>query len=239
MLVSPVSLRHPAAAAMTACTLDHISRGRLEWGVGAGSADLAYGSYGITFPPIRERMGRLDEACSIMTSLWRGDEVTMTGKYYRLAGARVVPGPIQSRIPLIVGGSGRMLLDITARYADTWNTIVAPPQAYRRACERLAVACAEIGREPLSVRRSLTFRAVLAVTPHEARARAEQIKTRLGSAHPDHAEYLTIGTPTQCGADLNVFRSLGVTDFLLGCRPPLDWETIELFAEQVVPLLRD
>ncbi len=238
LLVSPVTWRHPAAAAVVACTLDHVSHGRLEWGAGAGGSDLAYDSYGIRLPPLRERMERLEEASSVMVRLWRGEAVTMAGRYYRLQVARVIPGPVQPRLPLVIGGGGRRLLGIAARHADTWNTIVASPAEYRRQCEELAVDCARAGRDPGSLRRSLTFRAVLAATPDEARNRAEQIMTRLGPAHPDRAEYLTIGTPQQCVADLSVFRSLGVSDFLLGCRPPLDWETIELVAGQVAPALR-
>lgn len=239
MLVSPMTWRHPAVAAMVACTLDQISRGRLEWGVGAGGSDLAYGSYGIELPPVPERMDRLEEACSIMIRLWRGEEVTATGRYYQLTDARVVPGPVQERIPLIVGGGDeRRLLGIAAQYADTWNTIVIPVAVYRRKCEALAIHCERFGRDPRSLRRSLTFRAVLATTEHAAQDRAEQIMAYLGPAHSDRREYLTIGTPEQCAEDLGAFRALGVSDFVLGCRPPLDWETIELFAEQVAPLVR-
>lgn len=239
MLVSPVTWRHPAVAAMVACTLDHVSNGRLEWGVGAGGTDLAYHQYGLVLPTAGERMDRLDEACAIMTRLWRGDRVDMAGRFYRLEGARVVPGPLQPRIPLIVGGSGeRRLLDIAARYADVWNTIVIPAADYRRKCAALAAHCERAGRDPGDLRRSLTFRAVLAATQREARARSERIMERLGYSHPDRTEYLTVGTADQCLEDLGVFRLLGVTDFLLGCRPPLDWETIEILAQDVAPALR-
>jgi alkanesulfonate monooxygenase SsuD/methylene tetrahydromethanopterin reductase-like flavin-dependent oxidoreductase (luciferase family) len=239
MLVSPVTWRHPAVAATVACTVDHVSRGRLEWGIGAGGADLAYRQYGIVLPPVDERMARLDEACEILTRLWGGDAVDMAGRYYRLKQARVVPRPVQSRIPLVVGGGGeRRLLAIAARYADVWNSIAMPAQDYRRKCQALAAHCEHAGRSPAGLRRSLTFRAVLAATPREAQIRAERVLGQLGPGHPDHAEYLTIGTPGQCVEDLGVFHSLGVTDFLLGCRPPLDWDTIELMALEVAPAFR-
>src|SRR5262249_19743952 len=100
MLVSPVTWRHPAQAAALACTIDHVARGRLEWGIGAWGADLAYRQYGIALPPVGERMDRLDEACGILTALWRGDVVDMVGRHYRLARAHLAPRPVQPRIPL-------------------------------------------------------------------------------------------------------------------------------------------
>lgn len=238
MLLSPVTLRHPAMAAMAACTLDQISRGRLEWGIGAGGSDLGYEQYGIALPPVPERMDRLEEACEAITGLWSGRQVTLEGRYYRFHAARLEPGPVQDPIPLVLGGGGeRRFLPIAARYADVWNTILVPAGDYQRKAGILDEHCERLGRDPRRIRRSLTFRAVLAETPRAARARAAAIAARLGPGHPDHREYLTIGTPGQCVDDLEVFYGLGVTDFLLGCRPPLDWETIELFARQVMPVL--
>jgi alkanesulfonate monooxygenase SsuD/methylene tetrahydromethanopterin reductase-like flavin-dependent oxidoreductase (luciferase family) len=239
MLVSPVTLRHPATTAMAASTLDQISRGRLEWGLGAGGSDLAYQQYGIALPPLPERMDRLEEACQAITGLWSGQPVTLEGRYYQLREARLEPGPVQSPLPLVLGGAGeKRFLPIAARYADVWNTILAPAGEYRRKASVLDEHCERAGRDPRRIRRSLTFRAVLAETPGAAKARAKAIADRLGPDHPDHREYLTIGTPAQCAEDLEAFRGLGVTDFLLGCRPPLDWETIELFAREVAPALR-
>lgn len=239
MMVSPVTWRHPAVAAMTACTLDQISHGRLEWGIGAGGPDLAFGQYGIIQPPLAERMDRLDEACGILTALWRGGAVTLTGRYYRLRGARLEPGPVQDRIPLVVGGGGEhRLLTIAARHADVWNTILTPVPDYRRKSAILSANCERECRDPRQVRRSLTFRAVLAATEQAAWARADRIMAELCAGHPDHGEYLTIGTPAQCAEDLATYHALGVTDFLLGARPPLDWQTIELLAQEVIPAFR-
>ncbi|MFD6880240.1 MULTISPECIES: LLM class flavin-dependent oxidoreductase [unclassified Streptomyces] len=240
MLVSAVTWRHPALAASIAATLDHVSRGRLEFGVGAGGADLAYAQYGIDFPSAGDRLDMLDEACEIMRGLWTRERVDHAGKHYNLVGACLEPKPLQDRLPLVIGGGGeKRTLRTVARHADVWNTLVTDLDTYRRKQAILREHCAEIGRDPEEIRLSMTFRVVLAEDDDRAEERKRERLSLLPAGSSDLGEYLTFGTAQQCIAALIPYVRLGVRDFLLGLRPPVDWETMRIFAEQVAPALRE
>ncbi|WP_078883501.1 LLM class flavin-dependent oxidoreductase [Streptomyces sp. CNQ431] len=239
MLVSAVTWRHPAMAASIAATLDHVSGGRLEFGVGAGGPDLAYEQYGIPFPSAGERLDMLDEACEIMRGLWTHGRVDHAGRHYRLAGACLEPKPLQERLPLVIGGGGeKRTLRTVARHADVWNTLVTDVDTYRRKQAVLAAYCDEIGRSPDEIRMSMTFRVVLAEDDARVGERKRERLALLPVGSSDVSEYLAFGTPQQCVEALLPYVRLGVRDFLLGLRPPVDWETMRIFAEQVAPALR-
>ncbi|GGZ70823.1 monooxygenase [Streptomyces echinoruber] len=240
MLVSAVTWRHPAVAASIAATVDHVSGGRLEFGVGAGGPDLGYDQYGIPFPDTRTRLDMLDEACEVMRGLWTRESVDFTGRHFRLSGARLEPKPVQARLPLVIGGGGeKRTLRVVARHADVWNTLITDLPVYRRKLDVLAGHCAEIGRDMDEIRPSITFRAVLAADERRVGLRRDERLAMLPTGSSDLKEYLTFGTPEQLVADLLPYVRLGVKDFLLGLRPPVDWETMRLFAERVVPALHE
>jgi alkanesulfonate monooxygenase SsuD/methylene tetrahydromethanopterin reductase-like flavin-dependent oxidoreductase (luciferase family) len=235
MLVSAVTWRHPALLAALAATIDHISGGRAEFGLGAGGADLGYEQYGIPFPRRDVRLSILDEACQVVRSLWDNELTSFEGEHFRLADARLSPRPLQPRLPLIIGAEGeRRTLRLVARHADIWNVLVCDPATYRRKLDDLAGHCAAVGRDPADIRKSMTFRAVLAQDERSALRRAESLPLKASAV----GEYLVFGTPEHCASRLRPYLELGVGDFLLGMRPPVDWTTIELFARQVAPILR-
>ena len=238
-LVAATTWRHPAMLAAAAATIDHICGGRLELGLGAGGPDLGYAQYGIPYPATGERLDRLAEACQVIRLLWRGEPVSFAGRYFRLDGAVLNPLPVQSPMPLLIGGGGtRRTLRIVAEHADTWNTLGGDLDRYRTQLDALAGHCADVGRSPEAIRRSITFRATLAPTAAEAAERRRERLATMPADSPDLHEFVTFGTPEQCVEDLLPYARLGVRDFLLGSRPPLDWQTIELFAAEVVPELR-
>ena len=163
----------------------------------------------------------------------------LLGRYFRLDDARLVPGPVQQRIPLIIGGHGeRRLLRIVAEHADVWNTLARDVDAYRHKAELLAAHCAAVGREPTDIRRSVTLRAVLAATQQTADRRAAELFAGMPTDSPDRTEFVVIGTPERCVSMLTEFARLGVGDFILAVRPPLDWETITIMVRDVRPALR-
>lgn len=240
MLVLAVGNRHPAAVASIAATLDHISGGRLELGLGAGGPDLAHEQYRLPAPAVGTRMDMLDETCRIVRGLVGRARTTFHGRHFQVVDACLEPKPVQQRLPIVIGGSGpRRTLRIAAEHADVWNTLPGDPDAYRRRTEALARHCAEVNRDPREIRRSITFRAVLGATDAEVRERAEQVLGRLPADSPDRQEYLVVGTPDRCIEQLLRYAELGATDFLLGLRPPLDWRTMELVATEVAPALRN
>ncbi|WP_263166113.1 LLM class flavin-dependent oxidoreductase [Streptomyces sp. SCSIO ZS0520] len=240
LLVSAVTWRHPAVAAAAAATIDHVSGGRLEFGIGAAGDDLGYEQYGIPFPPAGERLDMLDEACRVLRGLWDEERTDFEGKHFRLSAAHLEPKPLQQRLPLVIGGEGvRRMLRIVAEHADIWNTLVAEPETYRRRLAALADHAASVGRDPGEIRQSMTFRAVLGEDRRQVEEQRRAVARILPPDSPLWSEYLVFGTPEECVERLKPYRELGVRDFLLGSRPPLDWRTIELFATEVIPALRD
>ena len=183
MLVLGVTYRHPAVVANIAATIDHLSGGRLELGMGAAWFELEHEQYGIPFPRIGARMDMLDEACRIMRSLWTQETTTFEGKHFQLKDARLEPKPVQERLPLVIGGAGeRRTLRIVAEHADIWHTGLGGVEPYRHKLDVLAGHCADVGRDPADVRKSLTFRAVLA---DDERAAQERMTELFGGPPPE------------------------------------------------------
>ena len=237
MLVLGVTYRHPAVVANIAATIDHISGGRLELGMGAAWYEIEHQQYGIPFPRIGVRMDMLDEACRIMRSLWTQETTTFEGRHFQLKNARLEPKPLQEHLPLVIGGAGeRRTLRIVAEHGDIWNTFYGDVDEYRHKLDVLAGHCADVGRDPADVRKSLTFRAVLDADEGAAR---EQAAALHGDPLPERLQrMMVVGTPEQCVERLRPYADLGVGDFLLGAMTPIDQQTIELVAESVSPALK-
>lgn len=154
-LVSCNTFRHPALLAKEAVTVDHISNGRLEFGVGAGWYVPEHEMYGIDFPPPAELVSRFREAVEVIDRLMREEVVTYEGEYYTLKDAAFRPGPIQRpRPPLTLGAHGPKMLRIVAEYADSWNSF-GTVEEIRQRNEVLDAHCGEIGRDPKEIWRSL------------------------------------------------------------------------------------
>lgn len=238
LLVSAVAWRHPALLASAAATIDHVSGGRAEIGIGTGSADLARTQYGLPHPPGRVRLEMLEETATVLRGLWDGGPFSFQGKHFQLEDAYLRPAPVQRRLPLVFGGAGPELLRIAARHADVWNSLLAHPDDYRDRCATLERHCAAAGRDPGEIRRSMTFRALLVEREDELPARLADLRRSYPPDSPVWPEYVVFGTPEQCVAALQPYLALGVTDFLFGARPPLDRVSLTLFAERVVPELR-
>ena len=236
MLVLGVTYRHPAVVANMAATIDHVSGGRLELGMGAAWFEPEHDAYGIPFPRIGVRMDMLDEACHIVRGLWTQDRFSFEGKHFQLKDALCEPKPVQERLPLVIGGSGeRRTLRIAAEHADIWHTGFGDRERYRHLLDVLAGHCSDVGRNPGDLRKSITFRAVLDEDEQAARERAIEV---YGENPPEMIRnMLIVGTPEQCAERLKEYADMGVGDFLLGSMPPHDWQTVELVAREVAPAL--
>jgi F420-dependent oxidoreductase-like protein len=151
IMVSGVMLRHPALLAKMAITLDHISHGRALCGLGAGWFREEAEMYGVPWPSIGERLERLAEAAHIARALFDEQRTTFSGRYYHLTDAVSTPKPIQSHLPLLIGGGGeRHTMRIAARHADIWNTF-GSPASMRRKIALLHRYCNEVGRESSAI----------------------------------------------------------------------------------------
>jgi F420-dependent oxidoreductase-like protein len=159
-MVTGNTYRHPAVLAKAAVTVDHLSAGRLEFGLGAGWAENEHAMLGMPFGSKGDRADWLEEACEVIRSLWTQERTSFDGKHYQLARAVAEPKPVQQPYPPIwIGGSGRQrTLRITARYADVWNAAGGSPEEVAEVSAVLDRRCAEIGRDPAEIRRSVQFR---------------------------------------------------------------------------------
>jgi alkanesulfonate monooxygenase SsuD/methylene tetrahydromethanopterin reductase-like flavin-dependent oxidoreductase (luciferase family) len=165
-LVTPIMWRNPAFLARMAMTVDHLSKGRLELGLGAGTRgdiDCSYAMTGIEDWAPRERVDRFKEVVEIVDGMLRNEVTTYRGRYYNIEEAVMSPTPVQKpRPPITVGALGRRMLRLTALYADTWNSFggmgISGEEMLKVTGERNAFldkCCEEIGRDPSSLRRSL------------------------------------------------------------------------------------
>lgn len=155
-LVGSVTYRNPAMLAKMAATIDHISGGRLEFGIGAGWHEAEHQGYGIEFPSPGTRVEMLDEALTVIRRLWTEDRVSFTGKYYTLDEALANPKPLQHpHPPIVIGGVKPKMLRVIARHADEWNAPGQGPDEWARTSAALDTACAEVGRDPAAIRRSV------------------------------------------------------------------------------------
>jgi alkanesulfonate monooxygenase SsuD/methylene tetrahydromethanopterin reductase-like flavin-dependent oxidoreductase (luciferase family) len=146
--------RNPAFHLKQAVTVDHVSNGRVEFGVGAGWLEREHEAYGWDFPPARERVDRFAEALDIWELLQRNERTTYEGRYYQLLDAPFEPKPIQERLPIVIGASGRRMLRLVAKHADIWNAIGTPSDV-QVASAALDAACHDVGRDPGTIMRSV------------------------------------------------------------------------------------
>jgi F420-dependent oxidoreductase-like protein len=153
-LVTGVTYRHPAVLAKVATTVDIISKGRLEFGIGAAWHEFEHRAYGIPFHTMSERQDRLEEALQVIKLLWTSDApVTFRGTYYQLEDAPFLPPPVQKpHPPIMVGGSGpKRTLRTAARYADAVN-LWGPLEMVQQSLKTLQAHCRDVGRDPTEIR---------------------------------------------------------------------------------------
>ncbi|HEX8969512.1 MAG TPA: LLM class flavin-dependent oxidoreductase, partial [Chloroflexota bacterium] len=152
LLVTSNAYRHPAVLAKMVATVDIISAGRLELGMGAGGDVAEAEAFGMPLSPMARRIEHLDEACQVLQLLFTNDEANFAGHHYRLHRAHCEPKPVQRPAPpLVIGGVGDRLLAVAARWADGWNFPGGSLEAFKHALERLWAHCELIGRDPRKI----------------------------------------------------------------------------------------
>jgi F420-dependent oxidoreductase-like protein len=157
VLVTSNTFRYPQVVAKMAVTIDHISNGRLEVGLGAGWYEPEHTMFGIPFPETKELVGRFREAVQVIDLLMREDTSSFDGTYYQLRNAKSRPSSVQKpRPPLVIGAFGPRMLKIVATFADTWNAFGTPAEMRQRN-QMLDDYCREIGRDPDTLDRSLYY----------------------------------------------------------------------------------
>jgi F420-dependent oxidoreductase-like protein len=240
-LVSPVTFRHPSLLARSVVTVDHISNGRVELGMGTGWMELEHRAFGFPFPSYDERIVELAEQVEIVHREWTEEAFDFAGRRYELRDARARPFPVQRpHPPLIIGGMGKApSVAIAARWADEYNSYDQLPRFFSELRPRLDAALRDAGREPGSVPMSLM--AGIAVAGDEAGVSAQL--SRLAGGGDPHAflarvgDSFIAGTPEQVVERLREHEAAGVGRVYLQHLAHDDLETVELIGRQLVPAL--
>ena len=211
LMVTGIIYRHPAVLAKMGATVDIISHGRLDFGIGAGWNELECRMYGIPLYPPGERIRRLGEACEVIKRLWTETVANFDGKYYQLKDARCEPKPVQKpNPPFVIGGSGEQLtLRIVAQYANIWNFVGGSVDTLRHKNEVLNGHCAAIGRDPRTIERSIQIA-------------------------------VNYNNPAETLNEIKPYIEAGATHIILNLRAPYPENIVHRLAEEIVaPMKRE
>ncbi|MFH2109694.1 MAG: LLM class F420-dependent oxidoreductase [Candidatus Bathyarchaeota archaeon] len=237
-MVASQSYRNPALLAKMAASLDHISGGRLYFGVGAGWKEAEYRAYGYPFPGPGVRIRQLDEAIEVCRRMWTNDRASFEGKYYTVRDALSAPKPVQRPLPVWVGGTGTQTLRVAAKHADAVNFAWSQPPAFFG--ERLKVLerhCKKIGRDPAEIRKSAGLMVVMDETSEGVEARLEALRRRRDA---EYMRYLSrqppnvTVTPDALAELLGEYAALGVGHFILRWHYGDELRSLKLFADKVM-----
>ncbi len=244
-LVSPATFRHPSVLAKTVVTVDHISGGRVEVGLGAGWLDQEHAAYGFDMPPAKERMARLAEQLEIVNGEWANGPFDFQGSYYRVKDLDALPKPVQRPRPnLIVGGdAGPRSAALAARWADEYNTTLATLEECRRRRQRLASAWDAAGRDADALRFSLMTGCVVGRDRAELLERLGRLLDRTGRGGTPEAlmdsppEHWILGTVDQVVERLRGYEAAGVQRVMLQHLVHDDLDMVALIGDVLVPAL--
>jgi F420-dependent oxidoreductase-like protein len=234
-LVSPATFRHPSVLAKAAVTADHISGGRVELGIGTGWLEEEHTAFGFAFPPMGERMKRLDEQLEVITRAWSDGPQSFDGDYYAIDNLDARPKPVQRpRLPLIIGGAaGPRSAALAAKYADEYNTVYVTPEVADERRRILDEACQQQGREPHTLRFSMMNGFVIGSDRKELEKRRAHLKE--WGAEP--GEPWIVGTPAEFVNRLREYEQAGIEAVMLQHHLFHDEEALELIASAVIPAL--
>jgi F420-dependent oxidoreductase-like protein len=245
-LVSPVTFRHPSVLAKSVTTIDHVSGGRVELGLGAGWNEGEHAAYGFQFPSLGTRMELLEEQLEIVHRLWTEDSVTFVGRHYRLDDCPALPRPLQEpHPPLILGGNAKpRSVALAVRLADEYNTLIASIDDCRERKSVLAQACESAGRDPATLPLTLMATCVVGEDRAQLLERVRGVLAVFGSGDEDpevvlaeRRERWVAGTPDEVVERLGALADAGVERVYLQHLVHGDTETVDLIGEAVMPAL--
>ena len=229
------SFRPPALIAKMASTLDVISRGRLEFAIGAGWFEPEYRAYGYDFPDAVTRIKQLAESVKIIKALWTDEKPSFDGAYYRIKDAYCSPKPVQKpHPPVIIGGAGeKHLLRVVAELADEWNCPANHSQFFERKLDVLKHHCGAIGRNPDDIKISQQTVCVLAKDKAELAEKLPKAQMRYGF-FGDVEKIGIVGTPDQCIRKIQENEKKGITKYTVFFSDIMNHATLRFFAREVL-----
>ena len=229
-LVFGAPYRNPAALAKAFTTIDHLSHGRLEIGLGAGWHEAEFAAFGYEYPPIGQRLDILEESIQIIRSMFTQERTTFEGEHFHVHDVTCQPLPVQARVPLWIGGRGeKRTLRIAARHADGWNANSVSPDEFIRLSAVLDRWCEVEGRNPATIRRTVNLGFNLFTDSAQAADVAQSV------AKPDG---WLLGTPDTAFDQVATYLNAGVGGVNVLVRAPWDPEALRVYVEEVLPALR-
>ncbi len=231
------SFREPSLLAKMAATLDCVSGGRLEFGIGAGVQKEEHDAYGFPFSKASVRIERMREAVTIIKRMWKEEKVSYEGKYYRVNRAMCEPKPMQKpHLPVTIAGAGEKLtLKVTAQYADRYDWGCLPSfKAYKHKLRVLERYCREMGRDSQEIEKSCWpgGQVLVDLNEKDLNETIRQIKPKNVSMN-DFKKTNLIGTPEECLRKMQPYKGLGVTFFMLFFGDLPNMKSLRIFAETV------
>jgi len=237
-LVNSNTYRNPCLTAKMAATLDQVSNGRLNLGMGSGWYELEHRSFGVDFMTIPRRLQALDESCQIIKGMFTQDRTTFDGKHYHVKDAVCNPKPVQKpHIPIMIGGRGeKSLLKIVARHADLWNTMFANPAEMKRLIDVIERHGDTVGRDTDEIEKTI----MLPLCYRASKDREQMISGVVAASaqiKPEQArDRIMIGDKDECLEKIEAYKKIGVTHFIFSLRwPILVEDEFQAFAEEVIP----
>jgi F420-dependent oxidoreductase-like protein len=238
-LVYCMAYRHPAVLANAMVTVDHVSGGRMELGLGAGWSQIEFDAYGIPFLPIKDRLDQLEEGLHIIRSLLTQETTTFHGKHYRVTDARCEPKPLQKRPRIWLGGMGeKRLLRMVARYADGWNVPFIGPDIFAHKNRVLTQWCEKERRNPSEVTRTVNLGLAVGRTEADAARKRQGLQAQFGAALSFLEPGMLIGTPQEVIDRIGEYVTGGAEWIIVALRAPFDVEGLHVFIDEVMPAFR-
>lgn len=231
-MVTCNSYRNPALLAKMASTVDVLSHGRLDFGIGAGWNEQEYRAYGYDYPAAPERLRHLREAVQVILAMWTQNEAVFEGKYYHINGAINQPKGVQKpHIPMLIGGGGeRVTLKLVAQYGDACNIGHLDNAGLEHKFAVLKQHCEDIGRDYNTIKRTVLFNCAIAETDDAAMAKAASFTRNIPSGRL--REQALIGTPDTIRRRLAEIEEAGAQEIILFMPDSKDLASVRLFAHK-------
>ena len=231
LMVGANTFRNPGHTAKLATTLDHLSGGRAVLGIGGAWFEREHDAYGIDFfSGHGERLDRLDEAVMLMRRLLDGERFSHDGSFYTFDDALLAPRPVQSHLPILVGGSGpRKTLRTVALRADGWNTS-GTVEEVRAKLDLLAEHCSDVGRDMARIEKTVSFPITLRDDRSAAADAYEALLATNGIETMESGSSALLGSPAEVADSLRPYVELGFATVIVRMPAPYDRETIDRMA---------
>ncbi|MFB3053430.1 MAG: LLM class F420-dependent oxidoreductase [Dehalococcoidia bacterium] len=239
IMVTGNTYRHPAVLAKMATTVDQISGGRLEFGLGGAWHTYEHGAFAIPFHTIKERLERLDEAVQVIKLLWTQTRPTFQGRYYQLDQPPYNPPNVQQpHPPILIGGGGeKRTLRTVAKYADATN-VSGTPEEVRHKYEVLERHCKDVGRDFSEIRRTIQLLLFLNDDPAFQQRVVQGIVSFRGGSEEDARRSVLMGSVEDVKASVQAFADAGVQEIIVAQFPRFHRESLLRFSREVVPAFR-